>query len=51
MAQKTSFQTVVRWTDEECRDFLELRRWPDGPVCPKCGAREPYRINRKSKTK
>ena len=25
-------------------------RWPDGPVCPKCGADDPYRITRKTRT-
>jgi transposase-like protein len=26
-------------------------RWPDGAICPKCGAENPYKISRKSKTK
>lgn len=46
-----SFQQVLRWTDEECRTFLEKQRWPNGPICPKCGATEPYHITRKSRTK
>jgi transposase-like protein len=25
-------------TDEACRAHMESVRWPDGPVCPKCGA-------------
>ena len=25
-------------TDEACRAFLERVRWPNGPVCPKCGS-------------
>lgn len=25
-------------TDEACRAHLEAVRWPDGPVCPHCGA-------------
>jgi transposase-like protein len=25
-------------TDEACRAFLEWVRWPNGPVCPKCGS-------------
>jgi transposase-like protein len=25
-------------TDEACRLHMESVRWPDGPVCPKCGA-------------
>ena len=35
----------------ECRAYLEAKRWPDGPVCPKCGAGDPYRIERKSRSK
>ena len=23
--------------EERCRDYLEQLRWPDGPVCPRCG--------------
>ena len=49
--KRVSFHEVMRWTDEECRDFLETMRWPDGPVCPKCGAKEPYIITRKTKSK
>ena len=49
--QKVSFQTVLRWSDDECRAFLEQKRWPDGPHCPKCGAKEPYTITRKTSTK
>ncbi len=46
-----SFHDVMQWTDEECKTFLESQRWPNGPICPKCGAEKPYAINRKSKTK
>ena len=46
-----SFQKVMRWTDEQCREYLEQQRWPDGPHCPKCGVLEPYSITRKSQTK
>ena len=42
---------VMRWSEEECRDYLESMRWPNGVACPKCGGSEPYRITRKSKTK
>ena len=49
--QEITFQQAVRWSDEECRDFLEAMRWPDGPHCPNCGAKGPYRIQRKAKTK
>jgi transposase-like protein len=46
-----TFQQVVRWTDEECREYLERMRWPDGPRCPKCGAEEPWKIERKTPSK
>ncbi|MBI4236663.1 MAG: IS1595 family transposase, partial [Chloroflexi bacterium] len=46
-----SFTQVMEWTDAECRAYLEAKRWPDGPVCPKCGAKEPYTVTRKSASK
>jgi transposase-like protein len=51
MDGKVSFQKVVRWTDEECRTYLEAMRWPDGPRCPKCGADEPWKIERRTPSK
>ncbi len=51
VAKQVTFQDVVRWSDEECREFLEAMRWSDGPHCPKCGAEEPYQIKRKSASK
>ena len=42
---------ILRWSEDECREFLEVMRWGDNPMCPKCGAREPYRITRKTRTK
>lgn len=48
---EVSFLKVLQWSDEQCRDYLESMRWPDGPVCPKCGESEPYTINRKSRSK
>ena len=50
-AQQITFQSVLRWIDDECRSFLKSQRWPNGPVCPKCGETEPYTIDRKGKTK
>jgi transposase-like protein len=40
------------FTDEDkAREYLEAMRWPDGPVCPKCGlVGEAGRIVRKEKT-
>lgn len=49
--ERLTFQAVLKWTDEECRGFLERMRWPEGPHCPKCGTTEPYRITRKSRSK
>jgi transposase-like protein len=32
-------------TDEKCREYLYRTQWPDGFVCPKCGAvDEPFQI-------
>lgn len=28
----------------KCREYLERLRWPDGPVCPKCGKKESARV-------
>src|SRR5436309_7254991 len=30
--------------EDEARAFLERLRWPNGPVCPRCGAKEPYAL-------
>ena len=46
-----TYLDVMRWSEDECREFLELMRWGGEPVCPKCGAGEPYRITRKTRTK
>ena len=48
---RVSYNSLLRWTEKDCRAYMERIRWPEGPVCPKCGAKEPYRINRKSRTK
>lgn len=31
-------------TETACIDYLECLRWPDGPVCPRCG-KEAYALN------
>ncbi len=46
-----SFLEVLKWEDGQCREFLEARRWPNGPICPKCGAENPYRIERRARSK
>ena len=30
------------------RELIESFRWPDGPLCPKCGSRRPRRIENRS---
>jgi transposase-like protein len=42
---------VLQLTPEECREILIENRWPDGVICPKCGAPDAYRITRRSQTK
>ena len=50
--EKLTFQAVLRWDEEQCRDFLASMRWPDGVRCPKCGStEEPYKITRKAVSK
>lgn len=48
---RVSYSNLLRWTEKDCRTYLEHIRWPNGPECPKCGAIEPYCITRKSRTK
>lgn len=51
MNKAPTFLEVLKWSDDQCRDYLEAKRWPNGPECPACGATEPYRIERKTRTK
>lgn len=37
-------------TDDDCLDYLEAMRWPDGKACPFCGHDKLSRIERKSDT-
>lgn len=34
-------------SEDEAREFLESKRWPDGVFCPRCGACKPYKLNLK----
>lgn len=34
---RLSFSDMLR-SDDVCRSLLEKARWPDGPLCPRCGA-------------
>jgi transposase-like protein len=39
-------------TDKSCREYLEARLWPNGPVCPHCpGGKKIYRIRGRSARK
>jgi len=33
-------------TDQACREYLFALRWPDGFVCPRCGGRHAWLMNR-----
>jgi transposase-like protein len=48
---KITFTEVLRWTDQECLDYLEAQRWPNGIACPRCGVMEPYKVTRKKPSK
>lgn len=41
-----TWQAFEDWFSDEdaCRRYLETLRWPDGFVCPLCGARDAWRI-------
>ncbi len=42
-----TFLEILKWSDEECRSYLEKMRWSNGVHCPKCGENSPYTITRK----
>src|SRR4030042_925246 len=48
---KSTFQQVIRWSDNQCREYLEGKRWPTGAHCPKCNMNSPYILQRKTETK
>jgi transposase-like protein len=37
--------------EDKAREFLEAKRWPNGPVCPHCKATEVYRLTAKPGSK
>ena len=41
---KLTFDSISQMTENEAREFLENLRWPDSPVCPKCGHDKAYEI-------
>jgi transposase-like protein len=38
-------------TEEAARGYLENLRWPNGPVCPRCGGADPYRLKPRADSK
>jgi transposase-like protein len=43
MKPKTLQQAIRYFSDEQvCIDTISFLRWPDGPICPKCGGKEHY---------
>src|SRR5947209_8897676 len=51
MAEDFNLLDDPRFSDPEAAaEYLESVRWPDGPVCPKCGERDraPYRLKSKA---
>ena len=38
-------------TEEAAREYLERKRWPEGPVCSHCGSGEAYRLTPKPDSK
>src|SRR6267154_3198008 len=43
MKPKTLQQAIKYFSDEQvCIDEIAALRWPNGPVCPKCGHKEHY---------
>jgi len=43
-----TFEEVLEWfsTEEDCVNYLEWIRWPDGFVCPGCGGSKAWRTGR-----
>ena len=48
---EVSFLKVLNWSEDQCRDYLIEQRWPNGVACPRCGGMDPYRIERRTKSK
>ena len=46
-----SLAKILGWSEDQCREYLEARRWPSGPVCPRCGTVDPYKVTRRTGSK
>jgi transposase-like protein len=52
MKPKTLQQAIQHFSDEQvCIDTVAALRWPDGPICPKCGMREHYYLKTQKRWK
>jgi len=49
MKKPTTFLQVLKWTPDQAREYLEQRRWPDGPVCPNGCDSQVYRFEAKTR--
>jgi len=45
---RKTFEEFLEWfsTEEDCKKYLEWIRWPDGFVCPGCGAMSAWHTDR-----
>jgi transposase-like protein len=41
-------QQIPSFTEDEARQFFEVRRWPNGPACVHCGSANVYRLGGES---
>jgi transposase-like protein len=49
---KTLQQAVQHFADEQtCIDTIAVLRWPDGPICPRCGHKEHYYLKTQKRWK
>lgn len=48
MAKKNVFREAYLNDEAKAHEYLERLRWPNGPVCPHCGATKIYRLDVKS---
>src|SRR5882757_6855212 len=49
---KTLQQAIQYFSNEQvCIDTVAVLRWPDGPICPKCGNKEHYYLAKQKRWK
>ena len=52
MASTTgNLKQITNLTEEGAREMLEALRWPNGAICPRCGADRPYKLAPKADSK